>query len=103
VSRRGTRLNPNYVAEDKEAFDLVKLSGIVPTEDVETNPHVYLQTDREWFWERAFGDYTPGRYAWKLTELHKLREPIPVSGNRMLWKPGRITLDWINKQEGMKL
>ncbi|MDB5056154.1 MAG: hypothetical protein JWM44_4204 [Bacilli bacterium] len=34
--------------------------------------------------EYEFGDYTPGRYAWKLTEVKQI-EPIPAKGQLGLW------------------
>src|SRR5262249_6561064 len=36
--------------------------------------------------ERAFGDYTPGRYAWLLTDIRALPEPIPARGAQGLWE-----------------
>jgi len=35
--------------------------------------------------ERAFGDYTPGRYAWLLADVRRLEEPIPARGALGLW------------------
>jgi hypothetical protein len=35
--------------------------------------------------ERAFGDYTPGRYAWLLANVRPLAEPIPAKGALGLW------------------
>ena len=35
--------------------------------------------------EHSFGDYTPGRYAWILSNVHPLREPIPIKGHLGLW------------------
>ena len=35
--------------------------------------------------EVDFGDYTPGRYAWELANIHRLKEPIPVRGRQGLW------------------
>lgn len=35
--------------------------------------------------ELALGDYTPGRYAWKMTDIKKLDMPIPVKGRQGLW------------------
>lgn len=35
--------------------------------------------------EYVFGDYRPGRYAWKLTDLIKLEEPVLVKGMQGLW------------------
>ena len=36
--------------------------------------------------EYAFGDYTPGRYAWILEDIKPLDEPIPVKGKQRLWE-----------------
>jgi hypothetical protein len=38
--------------------------------------------------ERAFGDYTPGRWAWKLEQMHMVSEPIPAKGKLGLWEFG---------------
>ncbi len=35
--------------------------------------------------ERAFGNYTPGRYAWLLTNVQPLPKPIPAKGAQGLW------------------
>jgi hypothetical protein len=35
--------------------------------------------------ERAFGDYTPGRFAWLLANVKALPEPIPAKGALGLW------------------
>jgi hypothetical protein len=35
--------------------------------------------------EIAFGDYTPGRYAWLLSDIRALPEPIPAKGALGLW------------------
>lgn len=35
--------------------------------------------------ELAFGDYTPGRYAWILSDVQKLQTPIPAKGRLGLW------------------
>ena len=37
--------------------------------------------------ERHLGDYTPGRYAWQLTDVHRLDEPIGCRGALGLWTP----------------
>ena len=42
--------------------------------------------------ERAFGDYSAGRYAWLLANVRALPEPIPAKGALSLWEyPGEIT------------
>jgi len=39
--------------------------------------------------DRAAGNYTPGRYAWRLTDVRALGEPIPLTGRQGLfnWTP----------------
>jgi hypothetical protein len=36
--------------------------------------------------ERAFGDYGPGRWAWRLAVVNVLDPPIPASGALGLWQ-----------------
>ena len=36
--------------------------------------------------ERSFGDYTPGRYAWLLSDVKPMRVPIPATGQLGLWE-----------------
>lgn len=35
--------------------------------------------------EIAFGDYSPGRYAWKFEDIQRLEMPIPARGYQGLW------------------
>ena len=35
--------------------------------------------------EMAFGDWTPGRYAWELRNVKLLTHPVPVKGQQGLW------------------
>lgn len=35
--------------------------------------------------EMLFGDWTPGRYAWELTNVKLLPNPIPAKGSQRLW------------------
>jgi hypothetical protein len=35
--------------------------------------------------ERACGDYSAGRFAWKLCNTKRLAEPIPAKGRQNLW------------------
>lgn len=35
--------------------------------------------------ERSFGWYDSGRYAWELTDVSRLPEPIPAKGQQRLW------------------
>jgi hypothetical protein len=36
--------------------------------------------------ERALGDYSPGRYGWILTDITKLKVPIPAIGRQQLFE-----------------
>ncbi|MFH0901428.1 MAG: hypothetical protein V2A73_12440 [Pseudomonadota bacterium] len=46
-----------------------------------------LGTDSTWNREResAFGDYSPGRFAWYLGDVRRLPEPIECRGSLSLW------------------
>lgn len=35
--------------------------------------------------EREFGDYRPGRFAWRLADVQQLRTPVPYRGFPGLW------------------
>ncbi len=35
--------------------------------------------------ERAFGDYSDGRFAWVFADVRRLPEPVPCSGLQGLW------------------
>jgi hypothetical protein len=35
--------------------------------------------------DRAFGDYSPGRFAWMLDDIVKVVPPIPARGRQGLW------------------
>ena len=42
--------------------------------------------------DRAFGDYSPNRYAFRLDHVRRLREPIPMRGMLGIWRmPRAIT------------
>ena len=43
--------------------------------------------------ERAFGNYTPGRFAWHFSQVYRLREPLPARGALGMWRwtpPARL-------------
>jgi hypothetical protein len=35
--------------------------------------------------ELLFGDFSPGRFAWELTDVKMLKEPVPARGRQGLW------------------
>ena len=53
------------------ALGIVELYDCVPTEKADPSET-----------ERLFGDYSPGRYAWKTRILEIFKEPIPVIGKQ---------------------
>jgi len=38
--------------------------------------------------EKALGDFSPGRYAWRLTDVIEYQKPIPTKGRQGLWNWG---------------
>jgi activating signal cointegrator 1 len=57
--------------------------GIVQLVDSDrTDDVVPLLSERE----RAFGNFAPGRFAWRCEEPRKLRHPIVISGRLNLWE-----------------
>ncbi len=42
--------------------------------------------------EQLYGDYSPGRFAWQLANVRRLKEPIPAKGALSLWTPSPETL-----------
>lgn len=44
--------------------------------------HEWMLTDQE----RAFGDYSPGRYAWLLDDIQPMMQSIPARGALGLWE-----------------
>lgn len=54
---------------------VVQLVEVVPTE-------MALVSDRE----RAFGNYSPGRYAWRLDDVRALDVPVLARGALGLWE-----------------
>ncbi len=45
--------------------------------------------------ERAFGDFSHGRYAWQYENVIRLPKPIPCAGKQGLWVPPAEILDRI--------
>lgn len=48
---------------------------------LDTVDGIYMPTEQE----LAFGDWTPGRYAWEVKNVKILPEPIPAKGHQRLW------------------
>lgn len=59
---------------------VARLQTIYTTDEVEIVVMGLTETDK------AFGDYNPGRYAWKLEDVVALDKPIPCRGAQALWR-----------------
>jgi len=57
---------------------VARLTRIYRTENI-----IYQISDQE----RAFGDYSPGRYAWQLEKIARI-DPLPFRGQQGLWELG---------------
>lgn len=62
-----------------------KWATITPWLTASWNSTTYHVPPGEGSYERAFGDYTPGRYAWLLGNIKALPTPIPCVGRQWLW------------------
>ena len=52
--------------------------------------------------ERAFGDYSDGRFGWLLANIQPLDVPIPCKGAQGLWNVSPQILEQISKQVNLK-
>jgi activating signal cointegrator 1 len=48
--------------------------------------------------ELSFGDYSVGRYIWKLVNIRALPEPVPCGGKQLLWDLDAATLAAVEGQ-----
>lgn len=60
----------------------VTLQEIVPVEDLKFSASQLARLTME---EKAFGDYTKGRYAWLLADPILFQQPLFVKGSLRLW------------------
>ena len=58
----------------KAIIAVALLQDCVPTETVRPDPT-----------EHRFGDFTPGRFAWRMSDIQPLSEPVPIAGHHKLW------------------
>jgi hypothetical protein len=50
-------------------------------------------------YERIFGNYTPGRYAWKFAAVYRLKQPVEATGRLGLWQWTPPVAFWDEIQE----
>lgn len=66
---------------------IAQLVNVVPTEVVDNANNVWgISLPHLSDQERAFGDYTPGRFAWVLEAVKEIRDPVPAKGTLGLWE-----------------
>jgi len=66
-----------------DTLPLGALVGVVKVLDVRQTGAVLDSLSRK---ELAFGNYGPGRYAWKLEVVKCFQKPIPMAGMQWLWE-----------------
>lgn len=75
---------------------VAELVTCVPTEQCgREDPNHFLSPK-----ERAFGDFSPRRFAWEMADVRRLAEPIPCRGAQGLWDVPEEILDRIDEQLG---
>lgn len=53
--------------------------------------------------ELAFGDWRPGRYAWRIEQVIRLPEPIPLKGRQGMWTLSEDVASLVREQAGVTL
>lgn len=59
------------------------ISDVIKVEDLGMNDELINRLTME---EKAFGDYSKGRYAWILEEPEQFNKPIPARGTLSIWE-----------------
>jgi activating signal cointegrator 1 len=77
----------------------VTLVNIYHTGEINT-PNIFSAHRQLSEHELAFGDYTPGRYAWELTNPVQFENPIPCGGALSIWEFDRDLSLKFTKQKG---
>lgn len=71
---------------------ICQLTSVIPTSETDT----LFPTDEGWpESELIFGDFSPGRFAWHLTNVKALETPIPARGAQSLWEWDETSLGLI--------
>ena len=50
-------------------------------------------------YSRTFGDWSPGRYAWRVGRIYRFPDPVPAVGRQGLWNweiPAVLYADWLD-------
>lgn len=82
---------PSYYLPRRRIVAVANLVDCVPTANVDAPHHgtaTWRAGNRWWVLtdqERAFGDYSQGRYAWLLADVRRLERPVLARGAQGLW------------------
>lgn len=66
-------------------FDDLPFGCVLCVADLVACPKTEDVVERIGSWERDFGDYSSGRYAWQLENVRVMAEPIPARGFQGIW------------------
>ena len=73
-------LAADYSSDNQWHFPTGSIIAIAYLDEVQRTEHVQLMEQ-----ERAFGNFTPGRYAWQFGTVYRLPQPVPARGSLGLW------------------
>lgn len=62
-----------------------KLNRCLKSVDTWTDGYELENKELIYYPEYEFGDFTPGRYAWEMSDVRRLPDPIPAKGQQGLW------------------
>ena len=72
-------------AECGKVLAVVDLKGCWETFPSSLNPEAWRTVFGGAPHEEAFGDYSSGRWGWRMEGLQRMAEPVPVRGFQQLW------------------
>ena len=64
---------------------IATIKNCIRSAETWTDGYILENGERVYSPEYEFGDFTPGRYAWELTNVVQLPQPIPTKGQQGLW------------------
>jgi hypothetical protein len=77
------------------------LGAVVCVVDLVACHRTEERADAVSFEERGWGDWSPGRFAWELTNLQVLTPPVPARGAQGLWEWGEAPSGLVVAQPGL--
>lgn len=84
----------NFSVRDFPRGEILAVANLVRIQSTEVARASVLTKPRE----LAFGDYRDGRWAWELDAITPLRNPVPCTGARGLWRVPYSVLCEVEKE-----